>query len=80
MVRNDTSKLKMDRLQTISGWIAKSLNITKNCNVALLKIKAQYEIGLSYVKAEEYIQLCVDAHEEWAEDHGSIVLRKVERP
>ena len=71
MVRRDSSYLRSQRLQQISKKIAAGLaegNISLDRFVNWIQIN----IGLTEVRAQEYIDICVKAHTGWMVQNGFI--------
>ena len=55
--------MRHGRIQTISKLIAQ--NIEGGINYKKLIIQIQYTIGLTKERAEEYVDLIIEAHEDW---------------
>lgn len=63
MVRRDATFIRLQRIKRITKLIAK--NIEAGINHKNLIIQIQYTIGLTRERAEEYVDLIVEAHKDW---------------
>lgn len=63
MVRKDATFIRLQRINRISKLIAQ--NIEAGINHKNLITQIQYTIGLTRERAEEYVDLIVEAHKDW---------------
>lgn len=73
-VRNDASTTKMERQIMIAKKIAATFNANPKDPIFLRKlvIWVEMSIGLTRRRAEEYIAVVVDSHDDWVIEDGAL--------